>query len=106
MVASTDLRVNDDPVEVTQVEPRTPASLAQPLLEDTASISGISVATASTGSAASVNATQAGYAANVSRSGTPNLGFANQINSQIRRNYIYFTSLLQEPEASGSPSAT
>uniref|UniRef100_V5EA12 START domain-containing protein n=2 Tax=Kalmanozyma brasiliensis (strain GHG001) TaxID=1365824 RepID=V5EA12_KALBG len=103
VVASNDLRVNDDLVEVTQVEPRTPASLAQPLLEDTASISGISVATASTGSAASVTTTQAGNAANASRSGTPNPGFANQINSQIRRNYIYFTSLLQEPEAKWKP---
>ncbi|SPO29163.1 uncharacterized protein UTRI_06112 [Ustilago trichophora] len=103
VVASTDLRLNDAALEVAQVEPRTPASLAQPLLEDTASISGISVATASTGSAASVTAVNAGNAANASRSGTPNLGFANQINSQIRRNYIYFTSLLQEPEAKWKP---
>lgn len=103
VVASRDLRLNDAALEVTQVEPRTPASLAQPLLEDTASISGISVATASTGSAASVSAANAGNAANASRSGTPNLGFANQINSQIRRNYIYFTSLLQEPEAKWKP---
>ncbi|SPO29839.1 uncharacterized protein UTRI_06112_B [Ustilago trichophora] len=103
VVASTDLRLNDAPLEVAQVEPRTPASLAQPLLEDTASISAISVATASTGSAASVTAVNAGNAANASRSGTPNLGFTNQINSQIRRNYIYFTSLLQEPEAKWKP---
>ncbi|KAJ9476018.1 hypothetical protein PHBOTO_006091 [Pseudozyma hubeiensis] len=100
VVASSDLRLNDEPLDVALVETRTPASLAQPLLEDTASISGISVATASTGSAASVNASaNAGNAANASRTGTPNLGFVNQINSQIRRNYIYFTSLLQEPEA-------
>ncbi|SNX87470.1 uncharacterized protein MEPE_06180 [Melanopsichium pennsylvanicum] len=103
VVASSDLRLNDAPLEVTHVEPRTPASLAQPLLEDTASISCISVATASTGSAASVNASNLGNAANSSRTGTPNLGFANQINSQIRRNYIYFTSLLQEPEAKWKP---
>ncbi|KAJ1026264.1 hypothetical protein NDA16_002351 [Ustilago loliicola] len=103
VVASRDLRLNDAALEVTQVEPRTAASLAQPLLEDTASISGISVATASTGSAASIQAANAGNAANASRSGTPNLGFANQINSQIRRNYIYFTSLLQEPEAKWKP---
>ena len=103
VVASSGLRLNDAPLDVAHVEPRTPASLAQPLLEDTASISGISVATASTGSAASVNAVNAGSAANASRSGTPNLGFANQINSQIRRNYIYFTSLLQEPEAKWKP---
>ena len=99
VVASRDLRLNDAALEVVQVEPRTPASLAPPLLEDTASISGISVATTSTGSAASMTAANAGIAANASRSGTPNQGFANQINSQIRRNYIYFTSLLQEPEA-------
>ncbi|CDS01758.1 uncharacterized protein SPSC_00166 [Sporisorium scitamineum] len=103
VVASSDLRLNDESLPVTQVEPRTPASLAQPLLEDTASISGISVATASTGSAASVSAAHAGNAANASRTGTPNLGFAHQINSQIRRNYIYFTSLLQEPEAKWKP---
>ncbi len=103
MVASSGLRFNDAALEVTQVEPRTPASLAQPLLEDTASISGISVATTSTGSAASVNATNVGTPANISRSGTPNLGFANQINSQIRRNYVYFASLLQEPEAKWKP---
>ncbi|SAM85637.1 uncharacterized protein UBRO_08218 [Ustilago bromivora] len=103
VVASSDLRVNDAPVEVTPVEPRTAASLAQPLLEDTASISCISVATASTGSAASIQAANPGSAANPSRTATPNLGFANQINSQIRRNYIYFTSLLQEPEAKWKP---
>ncbi|CBQ70166.1 conserved hypothetical protein [Sporisorium reilianum SRZ2] len=104
VVASSDLRLNDESLPVTPVEPRTPASLAQPLLEDTASISGISVATASTGSAASVSAAHnAGSAANASRTGTPNLGFAHQINSQIRRNYIYFTSLLQEPEAKWKP---
>ncbi|TKY88030.1 hypothetical protein EX895_003126 [Sporisorium graminicola] len=104
VVASSNLKLNDESLPVTQVEPRTPASLAQPLLEDTASISGISVATTSTGSAASVSATHtAGNAANASRTGTPNLGFAHQINSQIRRNYIYFTSLLQEPEAKWKP---
>ncbi|KAI3478508.1 hypothetical protein L1887_59563 [Cichorium endivia] len=96
VAASTELRLNDAPLNVEHVEPRTAAALAQPLLEDTASISEISVATTSTGSAASFNV---GTAANASRSGTPNLGSAHQINNQIRRNYIYFTSLLQEPEA-------
>lgn len=104
VVASSDLRLNAEPLNVAYVEPRTPASLAQPLLQDTASISGISVATTSTGSSASVHAAaHIGNAANTSRTGTPNLGFANHINSQIRRNYIYFTSLLQEPEAKWKP---
>ncbi|GAK67221.1 uncharacterized protein PAN0_017d5447 [Moesziomyces antarcticus] len=100
VAASTELRLNDAPLNIEHVEPRTAAALAQPLLEDTASISEISVATTSTGSAASFNV---GTAANASRSGTPNLGSAHQINNQIRRNYIYFTSLLQEPEAKWKP---
>ncbi|PWZ03540.1 hypothetical protein BCV70DRAFT_155235 [Testicularia cyperi] len=96
VVASTGLRLNDQPFDIESIEPRTPVALSQPLLEDAASISGISVATTSTSSASS---SAMGAMANVSRSGTPSLGSANLVNNQIRRNYIYFTSLLQEPEA-------
>ncbi|KAN0063733.1 hypothetical protein ACQY0O_003783 [Thecaphora frezii] len=101
VAASTGLRLNDAPFEIVDIEPRTATALSGHMIEDAASVSNISVGTASTGG--STSAQTLGMMANASRQGTPNPGSPGAINALIRRNYIYFTSLLQEPEAKWKP---
>lgn len=92
VAASTGLRLNGAPYAITETEPRTPAALSKRMLEDTSSISGVSVATNSTDGSSSVPLRSATASPNPASN-------AAAIAALIRRNYIYFTSLLQEPEA-------
>ncbi|EPQ27064.1 uncharacterized protein PFL1_05348 [Pseudozyma flocculosa PF-1] len=104
VAASTGLRLNDSPFDIVESEPRTATALSARIVEDTASVSNISIGTASTGGSSSAQAL--GAMANASRGGTPNpAGSLGAINALVRRNYIYFTSLLQEPEAKWKPVA-
>ncbi|PWN50029.1 hypothetical protein IE53DRAFT_369263 [Violaceomyces palustris] len=98
VAASSGLRLNNDLFPISQTEPRTPLVLTETILDDAASISGVSVSTSSTGGSLSGSQNDGSGAASVSSS--PNLGNpAAAIAALIKRNYIYFTSLLQEPEA-------
>jgi hypothetical protein len=94
------LRLNGLPKKILDAEQRDPSSytIPQPILQDIASAADLSFRTASSvGTIAS------------SISGSPSLpGLSNpertaaaqkSILSRVKRNYIYFSSLLQEPEA-------
>ncbi|KDN48452.1 hypothetical protein K437DRAFT_85961 [Tilletiaria anomala UBC 951] len=93
VAASNDIRVNGDVTQVNLAEPKCPRAAPAGVLDDAASLSGISIAsngtTAADSSQMKPTMSESGRAANVSHA----------IDSLIRRNYIYFTSLLQEPEA-------
>ncbi|WVQ79038.1 hypothetical protein IAT38_001130 [Cryptococcus sp. DSM 104549] len=104
--ATAGVRINGVPVAVEQME--APA-LTRPLLEDTASMTGISLRTMSTtvdgngGAAASGSGSREGSVV-MRRSNSEKSAAAQKgISSLIRRNYIYFTSLLQEPEPKWKP---
>ncbi|KAG8901797.1 hypothetical protein FRB99_005097 [Tulasnella sp. 403] len=97
---SNGLRVNGLPHAIMDTESRDPVSwsTSKEVLEDATSISGISLQTVSTTGSQSSNTTQLGsptIRSSVDRSPAAE----KQILSLVRRNYIYFTSLLQEPEA-------
>lgn len=80
------IKVNGEPIKVVSIEARDPSFYARQLLDDAASI-------ISTGdsqlSATSSYSLPTPYPHPVT----------SEINALLRRNYIYFTSLLQEPEA-------
>ena len=96
VAVSTELRING---EVTQVQTRegelhgSPSDVERKILDDAASISGISIASA--GSQLTTSSTTTTAPDSNSRAAST----TSAIESLIRRNYIYFTSLLQEPEA-------
>lgn len=96
------LRINDENVPITDAgwasdgRQRSPSlSIAAPLLEDTASLSGISIASTSTQDVA----TDSRHRITDSVSQFSSSKRTTALASIVRRNYIYFTSMLQEPEA-------
>ncbi|KZT20986.1 hypothetical protein NEOLEDRAFT_1182062 [Neolentinus lepideus HHB14362 ss-1] len=102
---SPGLRLNGVPKSIDEIEERDPSSyfMSQQILQDATSTADLSFHTASTSS------TAAGSVSSSSRTTTrPPLnrtptertaGAEKAILSQVRRKYIYFSSLLQEPEA-------
>lgn len=84
------IKVNGEPHAVTPAEPRNPTTLSPALIDDAASIGATSVATASTSGSY--------HSPQIPHPITPGPSTI-QVMSLLRRNYIYFTSLLQEPEA-------
>lgn len=112
------LKVNGDIVKVQSIEPRDPSSIAKRIVEvdDAASSMTASTTTATeptmgspnpnnnsssfsslSGSGTAVPPSSSGKSSTGTISGPP--ATAGAIMSLLRRNYIYFTSLLQEPEA-------
>ncbi|OCF45073.1 hypothetical protein I317_01125 [Kwoniella heveanensis CBS 569] len=93
---SAGVRINGIPV---QVEPMQVPIPSRPLLEETASMTGISLRTLNT--AASFKSEGS---LEIKRTVSQRSDVAQRsIASLIRRNYIYFTSLLQEPEQKWRP---
>lgn len=90
------VRINGIPVTI---EPMGPAPRRRPLLDETASASGISLRTLSTMETMSTTNGSVDTQREPGRSFTAEKSIA----SMIRRNYIYFTSLLQEPEGKWRP---
>jgi hypothetical protein len=97
--ASPGVRINGIPVTI---EPMNPTPIRRPVLEETASASGISLRTLSTLGTVDTIATNDG-SVETKRNPGRSLSAEKSIASMIRRNYIYFTSLLQEPEAKWRP---
>ena len=87
LVGGKIIRVNNAQVHVQQVEPRDPSALSRQMLEDTASVH------------ASIQTEETSNSANSLPPQAPASIASNAISTLIRRSYIYFTSLLQEPEA-------
>ena len=87
LVGGKIIRVNNNPVRVDQVEPRDPSVLSRQMLDETATVGGLSQRTEGTSHS------------NHSTEPVPIPATATAIGTLIRRSYIYFTSLLQEPEA-------
>ncbi|VDB84982.1 unnamed protein product [Peniophora sp. CBMAI 1063] len=103
---SSGLRLNGIPHPVEMVEERTPQSyfMSQSMLQDATSTADMSFRTASStatsGSGSIGSGSQTPIRPSLGRTLT-NRGVAMEksILSRVRRNYIYFSSLLQEPEA-------
>ncbi|KAH9039340.1 hypothetical protein EDB85DRAFT_1930060 [Lactarius pseudohatsudake] len=103
--ASSGLRLNGLPQSVESIEERNPAAylMSPQMLQDATSTADISFHTVS--SAATVRSTLSGSSASKGvsqplRSTTERSAAQEKsILSRVRRNYIYFSSLLQEPEA-------
>lgn len=104
------LRVNGDQLKLAIIEPRDPSRGAARALVDMDD--GASIATTSTAGTGApedgspqLNSSAFTTASNSGGTGTPTnrtllpSSSSSQIQSLLRRNYIYFTSLLQEPEA-------
>lgn len=91
------VRINGIPVTI---EPMGPIAPRRPLLDEAASASGISLRTLST-----MDTMTSTENASVDTEKRPGRSSAadKSIASMIKRNYIYFTSLLQEPEAKWRP---
>ncbi|XP_006461684.1 hypothetical protein AGABI2DRAFT_185799 [Agaricus bisporus var. bisporus H97] len=98
--ASRGVRLNGIPKAIVEAEERDPFShfMSPTMLQDIASTADLS-ATTSVGTASSVNSASSSVT-QLNRS-TPerSAASAKSILSRVRRNYIYFSSLLQEPEA-------
>lgn len=101
--ASSGLRLNGLPQKVEEIEERDPASyyMSQSMLQDATSTADLSFTTASTASTVGSTATASSHTTerpNMTRTErTP--AAEKSILSRVKRNYIYFSSLLQEPEA-------
>lgn len=89
LVGGKIIRINDNPVRVQQVESRNPSSISRQMLDETATVGQTSQVTVET-----VNSNHSGSEPVQQFSAA-----ANAIGTLIRRSYIYFTSILQEPEA-------
>ncbi|KAF4610444.1 hypothetical protein D9613_007202 [Agrocybe pediades] len=104
--ATRGLRLNGLATKIHDLEERDPSSYALPqkMLQDVASAVDLSIQTSSSlGTVSSSNASSsisAGGLQGVARPPTVRTPAAEKtILSKVRRNYIYFSSLLQEPEA-------
>lgn len=97
---SNGIRVNESPHTIQDAESRDPVSfsMAKEITEDASSISGASMQTVSTTGSASSSVTQEG-SGQVRTGGNRSPAAEKSILTLVRRNYIYFTSLLQEAEA-------
>ncbi|KAJ7460736.1 hypothetical protein FB451DRAFT_1270154 [Mycena latifolia] len=98
---SVGLRLNGLPQTIQDIEERDPSSyfISQQILQDVSSTADLSFNTASSmRTTSSVGSTSSGPA--IPRPPTERTAAAEKsILSRVRRNYIYFSSLLQEPEA-------
>ncbi|KAG8950021.1 hypothetical protein FRC04_008100 [Tulasnella sp. 424] len=95
---SNGLRVNGSPHPIEDSESRDPTTLPKDFVADGRSVSGLSFQSISTVESQASSATQ--QTSPLVRSGGDRTPAAEKsILSLVRRNYIYFTSLLQEPEA-------
>lgn len=93
------LRLNGSPHAIEQTESRDPSTfrVPQPLLQDATSVTGLSFQTAST-----ADNSQSDTASNrmpLRLTGLRSQSGDKSILTLVRRNYVYFASLLQEPEA-------
>lgn len=101
------LRVNGLAKSIHSVEERDPSSLVMPqrILQDVASVQGLSFGTFDSAVSESTAGSSSSSRGSVDAvSGRPltmerSAGAEKTILSKVRRNYIYFSSLLQEPEA-------
>ena len=102
---SSGWRLNGIPQPIEDIEERDPSSynMSQPILQDTMSMANISFRSKST-----VNTAATGTSSTSTVPEPPPLGRTmtertaaaeRSILSRVKRNYIYFSSLLQEPEA-------
>ena len=107
---SNGLRLNGIPQSIQTIEERDPSSyvVAQKMLQDASSSGDISFRTASSSNTAESVADSEVSAASTRTPGRPqsdkmaadrSAAMEKSIISRVRRNYIYFSSLLQEPEA-------
>ncbi|TFK48480.1 hypothetical protein OE88DRAFT_1737738 [Heliocybe sulcata] len=102
---SRGLRLNGVPKPIEEVEERDPSSyfMSQQILQDATSTADLSFHTASTSSTAAESAASSSRTTmrpSLNRTPTERTAPAEKaISSQVRRKYIYFSSLLQEPEA-------
>lgn len=96
------LRLNGIPQSIEEVEERDPSSYhtAEQVLQDVSSTMDLSFQTStSVGTMNSVPSTSSSTATLVRRNAERTAAVEKSILSRVRRNYIYFSSLLQEPEA-------
>lgn len=93
------LRLNGSPHPIEQTESRDPSSfrVPQPLLQDATSVTGLSFHTAST--AENGQSDTASSRMSLRLTGLRTQNGDKSILALVRRNYVYFASLLQEPEA-------
>ncbi|KAG9224230.1 hypothetical protein CCMSSC00406_0004729 [Pleurotus cornucopiae] len=96
---SSGLRLNGLPQPIEEIEERDPSSYItpQPILRDVSSATDLSMNV----TASSTHTSQSSISATVSprASGDRPAAAEKSILSRVKRNYIYFSSLLQEPEA-------
>lgn len=101
--SSSGLRLNGLPHPVVDMEPRDPTSftLSRQMLHDTSSVSGLSFHSLSTGESSDISTSFTTPRRGLSRrDGIIRTSAAEKIiSTRVKRNYIYFSSLLQEPEA-------
>ncbi|KAI0701152.1 hypothetical protein C8T65DRAFT_656889 [Cerioporus squamosus] len=108
---SSGLRLNGIPQPIEELEPRDPASffISQSMFQDASSVaeqslhtqaSVASSATATTAATSTSRTSTIGDRPQIVRTQTErSAGAEKSILSRVKRNYIYFSSLLQEPEA-------
>jgi hypothetical protein len=97
---SSGLRLNGLPQSIQDVEDRDPSSyfISEQILQDVSSAVDLSFHT--TSSMGTVNSTASGSTQTLVRLNAERTAAADKsVLSRVRRNYIYFSSLLQEPEA-------
>ena len=93
------LRLNGSPHPIGQTESRDPSAfrVPQPLLQDATSVTGLSFHTVSTAENTQSDTTSNRMSLRLTGPRTQNGD--KSILALVRRNYVYFASLLQEPEA-------
>ena len=99
------LRVNGSPHPISDSESRDPVAftMSAQMLQDASTVSDISLATSST-SGSTKSGTSLDRKPTLTRTSSDRSQAADKaILTLVRRNYIYFTSLLQEPEAKWRP---
>jgi len=99
--ATRGLRLNGLATQVHDLEDRDPSShfIPQKILEDVASAVDLSVQTSSSLATTSTNASSSAGQPLIRPHTERSPAAEKSIQSKVRRNYIYFSSLLQEPEA-------
>ena len=102
---SSGWRLNGIPQPIEEIEERDPSTyfMSQPILQDTTSMADLSFRTRST---VTTTTTAASSSSTIPEPAGRNIGATERtpaaersILSRVKRNYIYFSSLLQEPEA-------
>ncbi|KAI0737353.1 hypothetical protein C8Q80DRAFT_1213874 [Daedaleopsis nitida] len=103
--SSSALRLNGIPQPIEELEPRNPASffISQQMFQDASSMAEQSLhtqASVATGATSVSRSSTVGERPQIVRTQTErSVGAEKSILSRVKRNYIYFSSLLQEPEA-------